>query len=270
MLNLVRNENMKIYFRLRTWSLFSLLGVAIILTALFLYSGQNMMKALGPTSLNAWTFSLQATNDLQTLLFAFVAVIGGDIVAGEFSAGTIHMLLTESVSRSKILASKYLAALLFSLFMTLSMLILSWAIGGVFFGFAGASVPQTYVGPNHTFHQMAVSSYLFMQYGFLYIEVTVTTTIAIMISTLFRSSALAITVAIMATLMGPTLAVAVRNYSWDKYLLFVNADLSQYVIRGPLLHGMRPGFSISMLIAYLIVMIGLAWMTFVKRDVSHT
>ncbi len=59
------------------------------------------------------------------------------------------------------------------------------------------------------------------------------------------------------------------KYNWAKYILFANTDLSQYTgERKPIIEGMTLGFSVTMLIIYYIVFIGLAWTLFRKRDVA--
>ncbi len=225
---------------------------------------------LDPNLDTAWKFTATAMN-LSSLLVAFIVVIVGDIVAGEFGGGTIKMLLTQTATRTKVLVSKYIAALLFALGLTAVMLGVSLLSGGLFFGFGGGGLPFPYVNPEHVAMQMSTSSYVLMQYGFLFVQVIMNMTIAFMISAIFRSTALAITISILAYLVGNTLVSVLANYySWVKYILFSNVDLSKYVIGGPLIHGMTLGFSITMLVIYFVVMNGLAWFLFVKRDVALT
>lgn len=229
----------------------------------------DIQHNIDPNHETAWTF-VNVAQHLSGLLIAFIVVIAGDIVAGEFSSGTIKMLLTQTTTRSKILLSKYLAALLYALLMTVAMFALSVLVGGVFFGFSGATMPNVFVQASGGLTHLGMAAYGLMQYGFLMIQVIVTVTIAFMISAIFRSSALAITISILAFLIGVSLVQALSSYAWVKYILFANTDLSQYVVGGPVIHGMTAGFSITMLIAYFVVMIGLSWLIFLKRDVAYT
>ena len=224
---------------------------------------------IDPNKHTTWTFGITAEN-LSALLIAFIVVIAGDIVASEFASGTIKMLLTQTMTRSQILLSKYVAILLYALFMTISMFILSLIVGGIFFGFSGMDAPNIYLNANGTISQMSAGTNLMMIYGFLFIQIIMTATIAFMISTIFRSSALAITISILAYFVGSTLVHALSSYSWVKYILFANTNLQQYVQNGPMIKGMTLGFSISMLVAYFVVMIVLSWSIFAKRDVAYT
>lgn len=220
-----------------------------------------------PTQTTGWGFVATAEH-LSPLLIAFVVVIAGDIVAGEFGAGTVKMLLTQTATRTEILLAKYLAMLLFSLFATALLFAASVLAGWIFFGTAGAGAPHVYVNAQHGVSQMSTATFLLMQYGFLMIQVVVTATIAFMISSIFRSSALAITVSLLAFLVGSALVQALSGFGWVKYILFANTNLSQFVVNGPMISGLTLQFSIVVLVGYYLVMNALAWGFFVRRDVT--
>jgi len=93
-------------------------------------------------------------------------------------------------------------------------------------------------------------------------------TFAFMISTVFRSSALAIGLAIFLMMAGNQIIFAFAEYPWAKYILFANTDLQQYANGNVLIEGMTLGFSISVLIGYYAIFIGLSWLIFIKRDVA--
>lgn len=224
---------------------------------------------IAPGQVTGWSFATTASN-LSTILIAFILVVAGDIVASEFSTGTIKMLLTQPATRTKILVSKFFAMLLYGGFLTAVMLVFSVVIGWIFFGFGGAGLPHVYAGAHAQIHQMTTVWYLLMQYGFLFVQIIMMSTIAFMISTIFRSSALAITISLLAFLVGNTLVTLLAKYNWDKFILFSNTNLSQFVENGPTIHGLTLSFSIWMLIAYFVVMVALSWIVFRKRDVAYT
>jgi ABC-2 type transport system permease protein len=60
----------------------------------------------------------------------------------------------------------------------------------------------------------------------------------------------------------------ISRYSWSKYYLFTNTDLSQYLTDSPIVKGMTLQFSIIVLIVYFIVFNLLSWSIFQKRDVA--
>lgn len=229
----------------------------------------DLSHNINPGQTTGWGFATTAQS-LSSLLIAFLLVVAGDIVAGEFSTGTIKMLLTQTATRTQILSAKYISMLLFSLFSTAVMIVFSVLVGWAFFGTAGAGAPHVYVDTHQVVQQTSVISYLMMQYGFLLVKIVVVATMAFMISTIFRSSALAIVISLLTFLLGGHVMQELSKYSWAKYILLANTDLSQFVVNGPVIPGLTLGFSITMLVAYFIVMIGLACRSFVKRDVAFT
>jgi ABC-2 type transport system permease protein len=224
---------------------------------------------INPSKNTAWSFAMIGGN-LSSLLIAFIVVIAGDIVASEFTGGTIKMLLTQTKTRSQILLSKYLAMLLYAFFMTTSMLVISVVVGGIFFGFAGVGTESFYINASGSISQASIGLKLLMGYGFMAVQVFMISTIAFMISTIFRSSALAITISVLAYFLGDMLLHVLSGFSWVKYLLFANTNLEQYFVGGPIINGMTLGFSITMLLVYFIVMISLSFTIFAKRDVALT
>jgi ABC-2 type transport system permease protein len=89
-----------------------------------------------------------------------------------------------------------------------------------------------------------------------------------MLSTVFRSSSLAIGLSLGIMFIGPTVAVFLTRYSWAKYYLFENTDLKQYLTDSPRIEGMTLQFSIIVLLVYFIIFNALSWTIFKKRDVA--
>jgi ABC-2 type transport system permease protein len=92
-------------------------------------------------------------------------------------------------------------------------------------------------------------------------------TLAFMLSTVFRSSSLAIGIALGLLFIGPLLVGLIAKYAWAKYYLFSNT-LSQYVNDSPMIEGLTLQFSIGILLVYFLVFNLLSWVIFVKRDVA--
>lgn len=262
MFNLIQNENMKIYRRARTWIMVGILVVLVIVAGILMRSNQS------PQQQTAWVFATEVVRGFASLVVVFIVVIAGDIVAVEFSSGTIKALLTQPVSRARILFSKYVAALLFGVFMYLIMFLSMVLVGGTLFGFAGVAYPHVYTDLQGNAVQMATGSFLLLTLALSFVSAIITITIAFMISAVFRSSALAIAISIVTVFIGSTVAQLLFAYSWDKYILFSNMNLMQYVVGGPLIKGMTLGFSIFMLILYFIVLNLLSWGIFMRRDVA--
>ncbi|MCP3775953.1 ABC transporter permease [Paenibacillus sp. MZ04-78.2] len=251
-IRLIQNEQMKIYTRLRTWIMLAFVVLAVI-------SMGVMMKYVLESEMNHVLQFMGLAAILTPLVTIFSVIVAGDSVASEFTWGTVKLLLIRPASRGKILLAKYISVLLFIVELLLIMLIISYFTGLVLFGVSGS------VSPDGT---MPV---ILQGYGIKAVEIMMTATLAFMISTVFRSSSLAIGLSIFLMFMsGPIVAVLVQlRYDWVKYLLFANTDLTPYLHGGkPVVPGMTLGFSLAVLAGYWIVFYAVSWLLFTKRDVA--
>ncbi len=246
------NENMKIYYRPRTWIM---AGLVLVATICFAF----LLKSFGTDGfINTLAFASNAAS-LTFLVFIFSVVIAADIVAGEFTWGTIKLLLIRPASRSKILASKYIAVLLFVLTLLVVHFISAYFTGLLLFGVGGQ------VGEGVTMGNI-VRTYLLHA-----VNIVMAVTLAFMISAVFRSSSLAIGLSIFLlwTKDGIVAALVSLKYEWVKYFVFANTDLTPYIVGGkPLLPGMTLGFSVTVLVLYWLLFYGISWLLFTKRDVA--
>ncbi|SDB98885.1 ABC-2 type transport system permease protein [Paenibacillus sp. UNCCL117] len=253
LLSLVQNENMKIYNRLRTWIMMGIL-IFTVITA-----GILMKFVLEVPYTNVLQF-MGATTYLTGLCTIFSVIVAGDIVASEFSWGTIKLLLIRPASRSKVLASKLIAALLFMLGLLALHFIFSYFTGLILFGMGAPLLPGGESMGN------IVRTYLLDT-----VSIVMTVLLAFMISAAFRSSSLAIGLSIFLLLTkdGVVLILARLKYDWVKYFLFTNTDLTPYVTGGkPPVEGMTLGFSVAVLVAYAVLFYLISWLLFTKRDVA--
>lgn len=220
-----------------------------------------------PYGYHAGTFVLD--NVFTTSLVSlFVIIIAGGIVANEFRWGTIKQLLIRPISRSTILLSKYIALLLFTLLTVVFLLATNIIVGAIFYGVPAVN-PEIIVNRPDGLESNTLLGEIFMQYGFRVLNIVVLATFGFMISSIFRSSALAIGLSMFLMFIGTTVAQAMAQYEWSKYILFANTDLSVYFSSfGPIREEMTIGFSITVVAVYMVVFIIAAWSIFTKRDVA--
>jgi len=228
----------------------------------------HISSGISPFEMDAWSFVSLSTN-ITLLVGIFACVIAGDIVASEFTWGTVKMLLIRPVSRSRILFAKYMVSLLFGLFLFVLLFASAYLIGGLFFGFGGMETPHMFVDPsNNTVVETTKGESITINFGLKFVTLFMAITIAFMISTIFRSSSLSIAISILLLLVGPNLMTFLAQYEWAKYLLFANTELIQH-IEGPRLYeDTTMGFSIAVLAVYFVLMNAISWIGFKKRDVG--
>ncbi|GGH74006.1 ABC-2 type transport system permease protein [Pullulanibacillus pueri] len=209
-----------------------------------------------------------AANGMQ-LVMIFAIIIAGGIVSSEFGSGTIKLLLTRPVSRSTILLSKYVSTLFTILVYTFACFIFSCLVSATFFGLDGLSSPYLFY-QDGAVHEGNMLLHVFGQYGFQLIPTVMFVTLAFLISTVFRNSALAIGLSIFGLMAGSLVLQFIGRFTWSKYVIFSNLDLTPYFHGGgePFREGMTLGFSITVLAIYYMVFIAITWISFKKRDVT--
>jgi len=203
-----------------------------------------------------------------SLIALFAIVLGGKIVANEFSEGTIKLLLIRPSKRFKILLSKYITVIGYTLFMLLVLLVVSFLVGGTLFSFKGAGTPFL-INTSGVVTEVNMISHIVQQYGLQCINLLMMVTLAFMISTVFRNSSMAIGIGVFLLTVGSTLTILLVKFNWAKYILFANTDLNQYIDGEPLVKGMTMKFSIIVLIVYFIIFNVVSYIGFTKRDVIY-
>ncbi|NBD27448.1 ABC transporter permease [Paenibacillus glycinis] len=311
---LIRNENMKIYRRPRTWLMIAFLVLAIgLMSGLMKWdagsddhadwqqrlSQQNAQLQqelqdnekldadektdignriklnayyldhdIDPNELSLWNY-VNTSASLTILVTILTVIIAADMIAAEFSWGTIKLLLVGPASRSKIMLSKYIATMGFALLLLLLSFAAAFGAGGILEGFGGLSRPELTIAANGAIRESSMIADALQKYGFAVISLLMYVTMAFMISAAFRSSSMAIAFSLLFMLIGNSLSALLSGYGWVKYLLFSNIDLTQYLAgASPLRPDMTLSFSILMLAAYYVVFQFVAWLLFTKRDVA--
>lgn len=311
---LIRNENMKIYRRPRTWIMIGFLLLAVgLLSGIMKWDESRSHNAdweqnitqqnahfqqelttnkeideeyksyltnqiklneyyldndINPNELKLWDY-VNNSASLILLVTLLTVIIAADMIAAEFSWGTIKLLLVGPASRSKLLVSKYIATMGFALLLLLLCFASAFAAGGILEGFSGVSQPLLTINAENVIQESSMIVDSLQKYGFAVVSLIMYVTMAFMISSAFRSSSMAIAFSLLFMLVGNTLTALLSGYSWVKYLLFSNIDLTQYLEGStPLRPEMTLSFSIMMLVAYYAVFQLIAWLLFTKRDVA--
>ncbi|GGD08598.1 ABC transporter permease [Pontibacillus salipaludis] len=211
-------------------------------------------------------FMMDATN-FTGIIALFTIVVASSMVASEFSWGTIKLLLIRPVSRTKMILSKYITTVLFALFSLVLLFLFSFLVGSILYGVEGVGQPYL-VYNNGSVEETNMIAHIIQLFGFNSVDLLMMVTLAFMISTVFRSSSLAIGIAIFLLFTGPQLTQLLSSYEWVKYVLFANTNLQQYTNGTPLVEGMTMTFSITVLLIYFVIFTTLTWVVFKKRDVA--
>lgn len=138
-------------------------------------------------------------------------IIAGGSVSGEFHQGTIKFLLINPVKRWKILMSKYFTVLTMGFGMIIAVFLFSIPIVGLMHGFDGISTPYLYFSDGQI---QSVNSFIIAARTYLAsaVQVVVMSTFAFAISSLIRSSALAIGASVFLMFAGATVTQILAQF----------------------------------------------------------
>ncbi|MFA6455586.1 MAG: ABC transporter permease subunit [Bacteroidota bacterium] len=145
MINLIRYELFKTYAKWRTYIGFIAVGVLIpvIMWIMWVEGGkfvQYQLRSLQAEFLitgnlfNGWVIAQIIMNGLWVHVPALIALVAGDQLSGEATAGTFRLTLIRPVSRARILNAKYIATLLYTASLVVTIAILSIGLGLWIFG----------------------------------------------------------------------------------------------------------------------------------------
>lgn len=248
--NLVTNEWLKMFKKKSFFVPYALVAAMIVFVAYMINSFTNDFGS----GYDFATLVVYSKAMGQVLTMLSIVVTAGS-VASEHSLGTIKLLLIRSQSRSKILASKYVVIVLYVISLTAFALVVALGTGAVMFGMGD--------GGNNL--QDVLSTTVS---GIIYTLMYVTLTFAV--SIVLKSTGPAIGIGMFMVVVESLATQLLVKYSWAKYLLFFNVDLTIYRddLGRALIPGMSLTFSAIVLAVYLFLFLVTGFVTFKKRDVA--
>ncbi|MDF2535545.1 MAG: hypothetical protein K0R18_1704 [Bacillales bacterium] len=228
----------------------------------------HLEKDIRSTDGTMWD-GINGSAGLMIVITIFTIIIVGDVVAGEFSSGTIKLLLIRPASRAKILLSKYISVLMFGILLLLVLFVVSIAINGILYGFKYIDLPLIKMNAEGEIVEKSMILNLWKTYMYNGVSTVIYVTMAFMISSAFRSSSMAIGFSIGALFAGNIVMELLQRFDWSKYVLFANIDLTQYLVGSrPFQEGMTFSFSVGVLVVYFLIFNVISWLIFTRRDVA--
>jgi ABC-2 type transport system permease protein len=194
---LVKIELFKIFKKWRTYIGFIAIGILVPLLHLAMYlEGQKSLDfitrglrdsfVLVGNLLNGYWISYIILNALTIHIPFLVALVAGDLLAGEATAGTYRVLITRPVSRMQVVTSKFLAGLIYTSALILWLAIMSMVIGLIVFGSGELLV----MSPDAIliFEKGDILWRFILAYGFAALSMSVVCSLAIFFSSLVENA----------------------------------------------------------------------------------
>ncbi len=204
---------------------------------------------------------------IMTALSMFVVILAGGSIAGEFSNGTIKFLLINPISRRKIFFSKYLTLLSISAIFTVLLYLIQ--LGFATFLFDGDWNTSYITVQNGVIQEQSAAIFFLTRYAIKAVDLVVMMTMAFMISSILRTSSVAIGLGVGALLAGKTITqfLILTNVDWGRYLIFANTDLEVIKSGTMIFPEQTVTFAIGIIAVYMIVFLLTAYDGFVRKDV---
>lgn len=204
------------------------------------------------------------------LLTLAVIILAGSSVAGEFSSGTVKLLLCVPAKRWKILLAKYLSVLICSFVMLAGCYIVNLVSAGCFFGFADAGGSYIYAVEGQAV-EVPGFAYIGWQYLLQSVQVLVYGAAAFCLGALLRSTALAVGLNALFLFAGPY-AVSWLKYTlgqdWARFLLFSNLNLTAVWNGQDVFPGQNVVFALVVIVVHMALFLLITWDAFVYRDLK--
>jgi ABC-2 type transport system permease protein len=146
MWTLLQIELFKIFRRPRTYIPFSAIAAMILIIQLGLkFDGRSYLELMmGSLSgsfyipygmiMNGYLVAFVILNTLLIQVPLLVALVAGDLVAGEANMGTLRLLVTRPVSRTRLMLAKYGASVIYTVLLLVWMALLALFLSMLLFG----------------------------------------------------------------------------------------------------------------------------------------
>lgn len=276
MKQLVSVELYKIFTKPRTYIGFAVLFVIIIaIEAGIYYGGDDMIGMIIENIsdrfifegevINVYLISYIVLNTLWIHVPILVALVTGDLLAGEANSGTFRILLTRPVSRIKLFLAKFFSGWIYSLLLIILMIFLSLGIGSLIFKQGDLMVVTNKV---NFFASDDLIWRFACAYAYGLLAMTTVASLSFLLSSMAENSigpiigtiAIIIGITIISTVGAPILGT-VNKFLFTTYLpswqLFFNTNL----VTGELVH------AISIQFLYIVAFLGSGLLIFRNKDI---
>jgi ABC-2 type transport system permease protein len=236
----------------------------------------HLDRDIDPDAISGPLFLRAFANFSSHLLLPLLALIfASDIVSSEFTQGTVKLLLTRPVSRTRVLASK-LAALVIAITLTVTIGgAVAYAFGAVAYGWRGFGAPilTGFRAGGDVFDASTVRSVVLWKdivvvYGLAWFAALVVGALGFLTSVVLRSTAAAMGTMFAALIAGSILPFVAPTWETQKYLFVTNLPLPDYYSGAPPpIAGITVAFSVVVLAVWAALALAVAFTVFARRDV---
>lgn len=205
--------------------------------------------------------------NLNSLIALFVIIAGASLVAGEFTEGTMKMMISRPYSRNQLLSAKFISTLIYGLELMAIGFVATFLLTGILFGFNGLGVKDMFWTTGKIIYMPAVLKMILI-YLLDFLQILLFVVLTITLSAITRSRSIATGFSLFIILAGMQIIQMLAIYfSWGKYMPFAANDFSGLVNNGEHIVGMGMSFSLISSFIYGVIICAAGYFAFRKRDI---
>ncbi|HMH31765.1 MAG TPA: ABC transporter permease subunit [Puia sp.] len=281
----------KIFKRPRTYISFAAIAAMILIIQLGLkFDGESylqlMMSGISDSFyipfgmiLNGYLVAFVILNTLLIHVPLLVALVAGDVVAGEANMGTLRLLMTKPVSRTELMLVKFTASVIYTVLLLAWMALLALFLSILFFGtndmlIARDSVMEQIQRTDVLWRYMAA-------FGYAAVAMSTVAALAFLLSVLAENSigpivatiSIVIVLTILSEMKIPMYDDTVKPYLFTSHMLawkgffYSKANGEGRAIRGSIENLPAILRSLGILLTYIVVFVSAATFIFRKKDI---
>ena len=208
------------------------------------------------------------TGARYSFIIALLLIIAcSALIAGEFSEGTMKMMISRPYKRWEILSAKLIATIFYGLVLLVTTFLLNFILIGLFDGFNGMGSKEMLWTSSKIIYIPTVLKTI-IYFGLDFLTVIVYVILAFAISAISRSRSIATGFSLFFLLAGSGIMQMLAIYfNWGKYLPFATSDFTSIVNTGACIEGTTLAFTIGMSAIYSVIFCAVGYLVFEKRDI---
>lgn len=295
MLNLLQIELYKISRRSRTYIAFAAITAIVVIFQfafkadgksymdLMLQSVQDSFEIDKSKAINGYFMCYIILNTLLIQVPILVALIAGDAISGEANMGTLRLLLTKPVSRTKLILIKFTASFIYTMMLLVWMAIMALFVSLLIFG-ADDMLIFRVKGDESLILQITKDDIMwryFAAFGYAAVALTVIAALALLLSIFAENSigpiiatvCIVIVCTIISNINVPIIDKNVKPWLFTSYLVgwkgffYIGTTAEGEPIKGSIENWPAIRNSLYILLAHIFILVSASVIIFKRKDI---
>jgi len=291
MWKLLQIELFKIFRRPRTYISFAAIAAMILIIQLGLkFDGKSYLQLLmsGISDsfyvpydmiLNGYLVAFVILNTLLIQVPLLIALVAGDVIAGEANMGTLRLLVTKPVSRTELMLAKFFASVVYTVLLLIWMALLALFLSMLFFG-----TNDMIIARNDVMEQISRNDVLWRYiaaFGYASVALSTVAALAFLLSVFAENSigpivstiSIVVVLTILSEMKIPLYDNTVKPYLFTSHMLawkgffYSKSNSDGQAISGSIENLPAILRSLGILLSYIVLFVSAAIIVFKKKDI---